>query len=59
MSGMPLGTTEELARLVVRAIDKRKPRVIYPRAYTVARMFPSLTRWAVDKYGPLPKKLNP
>ena len=59
MPGLPLGSTEELARLVVKAIARKKARVIYPRAYTVARMFPALTRWAVDTFGPLPKKLNP
>ncbi len=58
MGRLPLGSTDELARMVVTAIRRRRARVIYPRAYTVARMFPSLTRWAVDTFSPLPKRLN-
>jgi short-subunit dehydrogenase len=55
---LPVGTVEELARLVLRAIARKQPRVIYPRSYAVARMFPSLTRWSVDTFGPLPKSLK-
>ena len=58
MGALPLGNTAELARLVVAAIAKKRARVIYPRPYAVARMFPSLTRWAVDRFSPLPRSLK-
>jgi short-subunit dehydrogenase len=57
-NALPVGTVEELARRVMRAIARRQARVIYPRAYVAARMFPSLTRWAVDRFSPLPRKLE-
>jgi short-subunit dehydrogenase len=40
----PEGTPEKLARLVVRAVERRKPRVIYPRALVVAYWLPWLAR---------------
>lgn len=52
--GLPVGTTDALARLVVRAIERRRARVIYPRSYTLARMFPGLTRWIMDRFSPRP-----
>ncbi len=52
---LPMGTTSELADLILSAIDKRQPRVIYPRAYTAARHFPQITRWVVDTFAPKPK----
>jgi short-subunit dehydrogenase len=58
MGALPLGNVETLARLVVAAIARRRARVIYPRPYAVARMFPALTRWAVDRFSPLPKSLK-
>jgi short-subunit dehydrogenase len=57
-ASMPMGSCDKLARLVMRAISGRKARVIYPRAYAAARMFPSLTRWAVDTFSPLPRSLK-
>jgi short-subunit dehydrogenase len=35
----PLGTADELARLVVRAVEMKKPRVVYPRSYGIALLF--------------------
>lgn len=52
---LPVGSPEELARLILRAMRRRDPRVIYPRSYTVARIFPSLMRWIVATFSPLPK----
>jgi short-subunit dehydrogenase len=58
MGALPLGTAEELARLVVRAVARRRPRIIYPRSYAFARMFPSLSRWVTDTFSPIPKRLG-
>jgi short-subunit dehydrogenase len=55
VGALPVGSAEELARLVVRAMRRREPRVIYPRSYTVARIFPSMMRWVVATFSPLPR----
>lgn len=49
---VPTGTPEVLARLVADAVAKKKPRVVYPRMYGVARHFPNATRWALDALTP-------
>lgn len=49
---VPTGSPDVLARLVVDAVAKRKPRVIYPAVYRVARHFPNTTRWALDTMTP-------
>jgi len=49
---LPMGTPEELAKLVCDAVAEKKPRVIYPRFYTLSRHFPGVTRWLVDKLTP-------
>ena len=48
----PTGTTEELARLIERAVRRHEPRVIYPRSNVVARWFPGTTRWVLDRFTP-------
>jgi short-subunit dehydrogenase len=53
----PTGDTATLARLVARAVEKRKPRVVYPRVYAVTRWFPWLARWAIDRT--MPPMLRP
>ena len=45
---LPEGTPEVLAVRIRRAIERRSARVIYPRFYTIARLFPWLVRWLVD-----------
>jgi short-subunit dehydrogenase len=52
--GLPTGSTRVLAELVVDAIERKRPRVIYPRIYVLARWFPSLTRWVMDHFSPRP-----
>ncbi|MBK7975366.1 MAG: SDR family NAD(P)-dependent oxidoreductase [Deltaproteobacteria bacterium] len=48
-----VGTVDELARRVVRAVERREARVIYPGGtYTLARWMPPLTRWVVDRFTP-------
>lgn len=48
----PMGSADELARLVVQAVRRKLPRVIYPRAYAVARHLPNATRWSLDRLTP-------
>lgn len=48
----PFGTVEGLARLVRRAVERRRARVIYPRIYAVTRYFPNLTRWVTSRFSP-------
>jgi short-subunit dehydrogenase len=48
----PTGDAATLAKLVARAVEKRKPRLIYPRIYTVTRLFPWLARWYLDHSAP-------
>jgi short-subunit dehydrogenase len=53
----PTGDTRTLAKLVARAVEKKKPRVIYPGVYAVTRWFPWLARWAIDRR--MPPMLRP
>ncbi|MCC7386529.1 MAG: SDR family NAD(P)-dependent oxidoreductase [Deltaproteobacteria bacterium] len=48
----PTGRADVLARMVVRAVERRRARVIYPRIYALARHFPNLTRVLVDLLTP-------
>ncbi len=54
----PYGDAATLARLVRRAVERRKARIIYPRSYALARWFPPLARFLSDR-GPLPKRRAP
>ena len=53
----PTGDVETLARLVARAVEKKKPRIVYPRVYAVTRWLPWLARWAIDRS--MPPMLRP
>ncbi len=55
--GMPVGDVETLAELVLTAVRKKRARVIYPRPYALARMFPGLTRIVMDHFSPTPTSL--
>ncbi len=48
----PWGTSDGLAELVVRAVELRRARVIYPKAYSVSLWFPNLSRWFSLKFAP-------
>ena len=48
----PWGTSDELAQLVVRAVELGQARVIYPRAYAISLLFPNLSRWFSLKFAP-------
>jgi short-subunit dehydrogenase len=45
LDATPLGNPDELARLVVRALQRGRTRVVYPRANRVAYALPALARW--------------
>src|SRR5262249_38267353 len=49
---IPTGRPEVLARRIRRAVERRRARVIYPRFYALARHFPALTRWIIDRVTP-------
>ena len=48
----PRGTTEGLAALVRRAILRRTPRIVYPRAYGFVRWIGPVVRWFMDRFSP-------
>jgi len=52
LARVPTGTPEVLARLIADAVERRRPRVIYPRVYGLSRLFPNATRWIVDTFTP-------
>ena len=45
IDSMPEGTPEVLAQQVLRSVDKRSARLVYPKAYAATRWFPSFFRW--------------
>ncbi|MBL8685113.1 MAG: SDR family NAD(P)-dependent oxidoreductase [Myxococcales bacterium] len=56
VESIPTGDAATLARMVVRAVDHKRARVIYPRVYGIARHFPNVTRWVVDATTPALKR---
>jgi len=52
LTRVPTGTPEALARLVADGVEHKKPRIIYPKIYGLSRLFPNITRWAVDTFTP-------
>ena len=52
----PTGDPDELARKIVRAIERDEPRVIYPGVYGLGWTAPNLSRWIALSYGPPPVK---
>jgi short-subunit dehydrogenase len=48
----PTGSPEVLARMIADAVEKKRPRVVYPRMYGMARHFPNMTRWVMDRFTP-------
>jgi short-subunit dehydrogenase len=48
----PTGAPDVLARMIAKAVDKKYPRVIYPRFYALSRHFPNVTRWTLDRLTP-------
>ena len=54
---VPTGDSDVLAALVLAAVKKKRPRVIDPKSYAVARWFPGTTRWLTDRLTPQLKRL--
>lgn len=54
----PTGSPDVLARRIANAVAKKRPRVVYPAVYGMARHFPNATRWALDALTP-PLKNEP
>lgn len=48
----PTGRPDVLARKIIAAVEKKRPRVIFPASYAVSRHFPNLTRWFLDQFTP-------
>jgi short-subunit dehydrogenase len=55
----PTGSPQTLARMIANAVEHRRPRVIYPRVYGLARHLPNITRWLIDAMTPPLKRLDP
>lgn len=55
----PTGAPAVLARRIACAVEKKRPRVVYPRVYSLSRHFPNATRWAMDALTPPLKSLKP
>jgi short-subunit dehydrogenase len=53
----PQGSTEGLARLVRRGVERRTARIIYPRFYVTALWFPRISRWVAARLSPPIKRL--
>jgi short-subunit dehydrogenase len=51
---MPLGSASTIAGLVIRAIDRKAPRVVYPRAYAVADRAIGVATWVTRRFSPAP-----
>ena len=49
---IPVGDPAKLARLIRRAAERRKARVIYPRLYHLTRWFPGITSWFLATFTP-------
>jgi short-subunit dehydrogenase len=56
---LPVGDVTSLGKLILTAVKRKRARVIYPRAYAVARHFPGITRVVMDTMSPKPKALPP
>jgi hypothetical protein len=51
---VPTGNAEALAALVVRALARRAPRVVYPPFYSVAERALGLARRVAERLSPAP-----
>jgi short-subunit dehydrogenase len=52
---IPTGDTKTLAKRVVRAVNKRSARLIYPRFYALAWWFPGIGRFVAERFVPAPR----
>ena len=49
---VPTGTPERLAELIETAIEKREPRVIYPKVYSATRFARATSQWLTYRFAP-------
>lgn len=54
VTGLPSGSPEELARRIRIAIERGRPRIIYPCVYSLFRYLPWLARIVLDRLTPAP-----
>lgn len=48
----PVGDAAVLARKIARGVASRRARIVYPASYALARHFPNLTRFVLDRFTP-------
>jgi short-subunit dehydrogenase len=46
------GSPEKLATKIRIAIERRRPRVVFPGSYAVIRRLPDTARWILDRFSP-------
>jgi short-subunit dehydrogenase len=46
------GQPRELARRIRSAVELKQNRIVYPLPYALARWFPTITRWVLDRLTP-------
>ena len=51
----PEGKPDVLARLIRKAVERRKARVLYPGFYAMTYWFPWFSRWVTFRMAPRPK----
>lgn len=51
---VPEGTPEKLAALIRAAVEKKRPRVLYPASYAPTFWAPWLVRWLKTRSGKVP-----
>ena len=54
----PVGDAAVLARKIANGVASRRARIVYPASYGLARHFPNLTRFVLDRFTP-PLKTPP
>jgi short-subunit dehydrogenase len=55
----PVGHADVLARKIANGVAARRARIIYPRLNALARHFPNLTRFLLDRFTPPLRALPP
>ncbi len=47
-----LGSPQTLAKLILRGIERRHARIVYPKLFSLTRMMPNAARWSVERFFP-------
>ena len=53
---IPTGQAQDIAQEIVDSFQRKKVRVIYPKAYAVAHYFNAVSQWFVAAFSPKPLK---